>query len=71
MSLIVHYCRCSEGLNCSIIQQAVKLQESIKEYINLPESKYIIEECQEWASYKSGQQDILEKVQSLIEELEK
>ena len=34
MSLITHYCKCSDGLNCPIIQSAIELQELVEAKIN-------------------------------------
>ena len=33
MSLIAHYCICDNGLNCTLTQSALKLQELVKKEI--------------------------------------
>lgn len=35
MSVIVHYCICAKGLECTVTQNALKLQELVKEKINI------------------------------------
>ncbi len=70
MSLITHYCKCGNGLNCTIVHSALKLQELVKERINELKKLQLTEHPLEHiggCEYKQRYKEF----QSLIEESEK